>query len=261
MTLDRDLRIRTAEHVGISYDVAGIGNRVLAAFLDVLFILVIVLGLSFIVIRAILPQLRLSQSTDFTIAAVLIVVLYLLTPFAYWVVLETFWNGQTLGKRIVGIRVLRDDGSPVGFFAIAARALLRILDLVPILLPVDIVLMVGSRKGQRLGDFVASTVVTTGPNGGNVVVQQGPSTLLSLLYYVFFWSTYGGGQTLGMRVLKLKVVKTDGTMLDLVGAFIRYVGFVISAIALGIGFIWAAFDANKQGWHDKIAGTYVVRTG
>ena len=159
MTLDRDLRIRTAEHVGISYDVAGIGNRVLAAFLDVLFILVIVLGLSFIVIRAILPQLLLPQSTDFTIAAVLIVVLYLLTPFAYWVVLETFWNGQTLGKRIVGIRVLRDDGSPVGFFAIAARALLRILDLVPILLPVDIVLMVGSRKGQRLGDFVAGTVV------------------------------------------------------------------------------------------------------
>src|ERR671937_1481102 len=159
MTLDRDLRIRTAEHVGISYDVAGIGNRVLAAFLDVLFILIIVLGLSFIVIRAILPQLRLSQSTDFTIAAVLIVVLYLLTPFAYWVVLETFWNGQTLGKRIVGIRVLRDDGSPVGFFAIAARALLRILDLVPILLPVDIVLIVASRKGQRLGDFVAGTVV------------------------------------------------------------------------------------------------------
>ena len=112
-----------------------------------------------------------------------------------------------------------------------------------------------------VGGIFSSTVVTTGPNGGNVVVQQGPSGLLSLLYYVFFWSTYGGGQTLGMRVLKLKVVKTDGTMLDLVGAFIRYVGFVISAIALGIGFIWAAFDANKQGWHDKIAGTYVVRTG
>src|ERR671937_547998 len=150
MTLDRDLRIRTAEHVGISYDVAGIGNRVLAAFLDVLFLLIIVLGLSFIVIRAILPQLLLPQSTDFTIAAVLIVVLYLLTPFAYWVVLETFWNGQTLGKRIVGIRVLRDDGSPVGFFAIATRALLRILDLVPVLLPVDLVLMVVSRKAQRL---------------------------------------------------------------------------------------------------------------
>ena len=159
MTLDRDLHIRTAEQVGISYEVAGIGNRVLAAFFDVLFIAIIVLGLSFIVTRAILPQLNLPPSATFTIVAGLVVALYLITPFAYWVVLETFWNGQTLGKRIVGIRVLRDDGSPVGFFAIATRAILRILDLVPILLPVDVVLMVASRKAQRLGDLVAGTVV------------------------------------------------------------------------------------------------------
>jgi len=111
-----------------------------------------------------------------------------------------------------------------------------------------------------IGGLLSNTVVTTGPNG-SIVTQQGPTGLLSLLYYVFFWSSYGSGQTLGMRVFKLKVIKTDGTMLDLVGAFIRYVGFIVSAICLGIGFIWAAFDANKQGWHDKIAGTYVVRTG
>jgi uncharacterized RDD family membrane protein YckC len=159
MTLDRDFRVRTAEHVGISYEVAGIGNRVLAAFLDVVFIGIIVVGAAFIVLRAILPELSLSVSADFTIVAILIVALYLLAPFAYWVALETLWNGQTLGKRIVGIRVLRDDGSPVGFFAIATRALLRILDLVPVLLPVDLVLMVVSRKAQRLGDLVAGTVV------------------------------------------------------------------------------------------------------
>ncbi|OLC56688.1 MAG: hypothetical protein AUH85_05495 [Chloroflexi bacterium 13_1_40CM_4_68_4] len=111
-----------------------------------------------------------------------------------------------------------------------------------------------------IGNIFSNTVVATGPNG-SVVMQQGPSGLLSLLYYVFFWSSYGSGQTLGMRIFKLKVVKTDGTMLDLVGSFIRYVGFVVSAICLGVGLIWAAFDANKQGWHDKIAGTYVVRTG
>lgn len=159
MTLDRDFRVRTAEHVGISYELAGIGNRVLAAFLDVLLIGIIVIGLSFIVIRTVLPLLDLPESVSIPIVAVLVIVLYLLTPFAYWVVLETFWNGQTLGKRIVGIRALRDDGSPVGFFAVATRALLRVLDLVPILLPVDIVLMVASRRGQRLGDLVAGTVV------------------------------------------------------------------------------------------------------
>jgi len=159
MTLERDLRIRTAEHVGISYELAGIGNRMLAAFVDVLFLGVLVLATAFVVLRAIVPSLGLPNQLSVLIAAILVVVLYLLTPFAYWVVLETFWNGQTLGKRLVGIRVLRDDGSPVGFFAVATRALLRVLDLVPILLPVDVVLMVASRKGQRLGDLVAGTVV------------------------------------------------------------------------------------------------------
>ncbi len=62
-----------------------------------------------------------------------------------------------------------------------------------------------------------------------------------------------------MKALNIKVVKTDGSQLDLVGALLRYVGLVISIVPLFIGVIWAAFDAQKQGWHDKIAGTYVVR--
>ncbi len=62
-----------------------------------------------------------------------------------------------------------------------------------------------------------------------------------------------------MRALKIKVIKTDGSQLDLVNAFIRYIGLVISIACLFIGVIWAAFDGQKQGWHDKIAGTYVVK--
>jgi uncharacterized RDD family membrane protein YckC len=84
-------------------------------------------------------------------------------------------------------------------------------------------------------------------------------TLLGVAYFCYFWSTYGKGQTLGMRALNIRVVKTDGSYLDLVGAFLRYIGLVISIVCLFIGVIWAAFDANKQGWHDKIAGTYVVK--
>ena len=89
--------------------------------------------------------------------------------------------------------------------------------------------------------------------------NTGLSTLLGVLYYVYFWSSYGKGQTLGSRALNIRVVKTDGSYLDLVGAFLRYVGFVISIACLFIGVIWAAFDGQKQGWHDKIAGTYVVK--
>lgn len=88
-------------------------------------------------------------------------------------------------------------------------------------------------------------------------VGGGISTLIGIVYAVYFWTTTG--QTIGHRVLGLRVVKTDGTTLDIVGAIVRYVGEIIAAIPLGLGFLWAAWDSEKQGWHDKLAKTYVVR--
>jgi uncharacterized RDD family membrane protein YckC len=82
----------------------------------------------------------------------------------------------------------------------------------------------------------------------------------SIGYFIYFWSA-GGGQTPGMRVFKLRVIKTDGSPVSTGSAFLRYIGMIINSIIFGlpIGFIWAAFDPNKQGWHDKIASTYVIR--
>ncbi len=91
--------------------------------------------------------------------------------------------------------------------------------------------------------------------GGN-----GLGLILALAYFVVLWSSTGGGQTLGMRILNLKVLRTDGSELTPVQALIRWVGLFISFAALLIGVIWVAFDADKQGWHDKIAGTYVIKT-
>jgi len=88
---------------------------------------------------------------------------------------------------------------------------------------------------------------------------QALATLLGLGYFVYFWSAAGGGQTLGMKLLDLRVVTTDRTPLSVTGAITRYVGLIISCMALFIGVIWVAFDAQKQGWHDKIAGTLVVK--
>jgi len=89
--------------------------------------------------------------------------------------------------------------------------------------------------------------------------NQGLATLFQAVYFTYFWSAAGKGQTLGSRALNIRVVKTDGSYLDYFGAFLRYIGFFISCVVLLIGVIWAAFDAQKQGWHDKIAGTYVVK--
>lgn len=106
---------------------------------------------------------------------------------------------------------------------------------------------------------VVNGILTAVLFGGDMGQGQGLGTIIGLAYYVYFWSSAGGGQTLGMKALGIRVVKTDGTALSVTGAIIRYVGLIIAFVVLFIGVIWVAFDANKQGWHDKIAGTYVVK--
>jgi uncharacterized RDD family membrane protein YckC len=85
------------------------------------------------------------------------------------------------------------------------------------------------------------------------------SLVVQIAYFVYFWSGQGGGQTVGMRVFGLRVIRTDGSALTITQAAIRWVGLLVSFLCLAIGVIWVAFDANKQGWHDKIASTYVVK--
>ena len=81
--------------------------------------------------------------------------------------------------------------------------------------------------------------------------------VIEIAYFVFFWST---GGTLGMKIFKLRVADaTTGQRIGMGKAFVRFLGLIISAIPCYIGLIWAGFDARKQGWHDKIAGTVVLQ--
>jgi len=114
---------------------------------------------------------------------------------------------------------------------------------------------------DAIGIGIVSSIFASMMGGGpNSTQGNGLSFLIGLAYFVYFWSAQGGGQTLGMRVLNLKVVRTDGSALTITQGLIRYLGLFVSFICLAIGVIWVAFDADKQGWHDKIAGTYVIRT-
>lgn len=106
-------------------------------------------------------------------------------------------------------------------------------------------------------------LVQVGPNYYNVHMDFGAnaySGLFGLVYFVGFWALRG--QTPGMMPFKLRVVRADdGGNLDIVRSLLRYVGLIISFAAILIGVVWAAFDGRKQGWHDKIGGTVVVRPG
>lgn len=78
----------------------------------------------------------------------------------------------------------------------------------------------------------------------------------SAFYWIWSWS--GNGQSIGQSTLGMTVVGKDGLKLSKGKAVLRYFGFFISALFFGLGFIWVAFDKKRQGWHDKIAGSYVI---
>jgi uncharacterized RDD family membrane protein YckC len=67
------------------------------------------------------------------------------------------------------------------------------------------------------------------------------------------------GSTIGGIVLDLRVVRTDGREIDWGTAIVRALACFLSLAVAGLGFFWIAFDDHKQAWHDKIAGTVVVR--
>lgn len=91
-----------------------------------------------------------------------------------------------------------------------------------------------------------------------VIPYYGMAILLNAAYFIYFHGTTG--QTPGKRLLGLKVIRVEGTPVTPGIAFLRWVGYLVSKVPLLLGFIWAVFDDRKQGWHDKIAGTCVIRT-
>jgi len=81
--------------------------------------------------------------------------------------------------------------------------------------------------------------------------------VVSVAYFVGFW--IWRGQTPGKMALGIKVIRTDSSPVKWQCALCRFLGYIVSALTLFIGFIWVAFDGHKQGLHDKIADTYVVK--
>jgi uncharacterized RDD family membrane protein YckC len=84
--------------------------------------------------------------------------------------------------------------------------------------------------------------------------------VLGFFFKPWFWSH--GGQTPGYKITRMQVIRaTDGSDLSFGTAIVRMLGYILSAIVFYLGFIWILFDAKRQGWHDKIAGTLVISIG
>jgi len=113
-----------------------------------------------------------------------------------------------------------------------------------------------------LGGFTRSTV--TDINGLSINTQEiNPAVelfefLLGALYFVGFWSL--ATRTPGMMPFHLRVLRAiDGRPIGIGMALVRYIGLLISFFVILLGVIWVAIDPRRQGWHDKMAGTFVVQ--
>ena len=86
---------------------------------------------------------------------------------------------------------------------------------------------------------------------------MGIGLVVVLLYGVLFMATTGA--TPGLRLVRLRVINPYGDSPEWWRMLLRCVGFLISVMLLGLGFLWAGFDREKRGLHDWLAGTYVIR--
>jgi uncharacterized RDD family membrane protein YckC len=95
-------------------------------------------------------------------------------------------------------------------------------------------------------------------SGAYLIVYYAATTLISMIYFTYFHGA--SGQTPGKMIFGLQVIQKNGQDMTYGVAFLRWVGYIISGMFLCLGFLWVAFDRQKQGWHDKIAATVVIRT-
>ena len=159
------LIIETPEQTSIEFPLAGIGSRFLAIAIDsliqgaVVFVLA-VLGLIFLAlsfgIRA--AQFGPSSTGGVWVLAILILA-YFVLMYGYFILFESIWNGQTPGKRITRIRVIKDSGQPITVVDAFARNLLRIVDQLPVAYGAGLLCAWISPQSKRIGDYVAGTVV------------------------------------------------------------------------------------------------------
>jgi len=165
--MDESVFISTPDHVSLEFEFAGPGSRFSAYLLDFLYSVLLMIALFLLMLftgaaglRSLVSLLRGDGGWIASWGAALLILMLFAIHWGYYVFFEGLWHGSTPGKRSLGIRVIRQDGLPIGFREAALRNLLRVADMLP---PPCYILggLVAhfDSHGRRLGDMVAGTYV------------------------------------------------------------------------------------------------------
>lgn len=161
--IDSSIDIVTPENIAIQYTAAGFSRRLLAFLIDLAIKCMVIIAVGFVAMFA--------GIVAGPLAGAALIVFWFILDWFYSGLFETYWNGQTPGKRSLGIRVLRTDGQPITGMQAISRNILRYVDLMPLIDPFGVgrsVFPLGlcgiltpmlNRRNQRLGDLVCGTIV------------------------------------------------------------------------------------------------------
>ncbi|WP_373894400.1 RDD family protein [Virgibacillus natechei] len=155
MNQEEQIAIKTPEYVSLQFKLAGLGSRAGAMIIDQILLTVF----NILVILFLVFAINADMAMFVTDSAVAIVIILMFVAYwGYFFICEYFFGGKTLGKRLMGLRVIQDNGHSITLLSSFIRNLLRIIDMIPMYLTGMIMIFFHS-KHKRLGDLVAGTIV------------------------------------------------------------------------------------------------------
>jgi uncharacterized RDD family membrane protein YckC len=178
-TINERYTIDTPEHIQFSYTIAGIGSRFLAAIIDT-FLLVLIQTMLLALVFFVLSTIENAMSSGMeSLVTALWAILSFVFLWGYYIFFEFVWNGQTPGKRLIKLRVVREGGRPITFAASTIRNLIRIVDFLPGLYGLGVLVMFIDKRARRLGDLAGGTLVVKDrlPVSLDSLVAQAEQTL------------------------------------------------------------------------------------
>lgn len=164
---EQNLFVDTPENITFGYEIAGIGSRFLAALVDTTLILLLQILVNAVLILIISKSVDVGEvvasgkifnpSASWLLGLMGLISFFFL--WGYYIFFEMLWNGQSPGKALAKLRVIRANGTPITLTESIIRNLVRVIDFLPMYYGVGVITMFVNSQSRRLGDLAAGTLV------------------------------------------------------------------------------------------------------
>ncbi|MEE8326342.1 MAG: RDD family protein [candidate division NC10 bacterium] len=170
---------------------------------------------------------------------------------------DVFEEELDLSRLTLPAELLTALRPPVVYGGFGRRAVAALID-APLLFLLTVLAMILASL-TAIGGGTVGGEVTRGVLFLALAAALVAALAVSLAFHVLCWGH--GGQTPGMMLLGLQVVRQDGEEIGFIRAFLRWVGYLLALLPLGLGMLLVFFQPRRRGLHDLLAGTCVIRVG